>query len=141
MLRKAMDADTAVRETGAALAETEARLAELRKQVAAQSPRIVTQSRVLPNQYSVERLNTMLAELENRRTQALMKFRPEERIVIEKDGKQKDEELKKRSQQHEIDPFQNQQQIPGPGLRKGIEDRIQKRGLDKQAPNRNRNGE
>src|SRR5436305_10544097 len=32
----------------------------------------------------------------------------EERIVIEKDGKQKDEELKKRSQQNEFDPLQNQ---------------------------------
>ncbi len=32
----------------------------------------------------------------------------EERIVIEKDGKQKDEELKKRSQQNEIDPGLNQ---------------------------------
>jgi Ca-activated chloride channel family protein len=64
----------------------------------------------------------------------------EERIVIEKDGKQKDEELKKRSQSNEFDPFQNQ--IPGPGgPGKGGLDRIQKRGLEQQIPNRNRNRE
>lgn len=81
MLRKTMDSETALREADAALAETRSRVLELRRQVAAQDPRIVTQSRVVPNQYSVERLNTMLAELENRRTQALMKFRPEDRVV------------------------------------------------------------
>lgn len=81
MLRKTMDSETALREADAALAETRSRVLELRRQVAAQNPRIVTQSRVVPNQYSVERLNTMLAELENRRTQALMKFRPEDRVV------------------------------------------------------------
>ena len=82
-LRKAMDSDAALREADAGLAETAGRVGELRKQVASQERRIVTQSRVLPNQYSVERLNTMLAELENRRTQALMKFRSDDRVVIE----------------------------------------------------------
>jgi uncharacterized protein involved in exopolysaccharide biosynthesis len=82
-LRKAMDSDTALREADAALAETASHARELRKQVAAQERRIVTQSRVLPNQYSVERLNTMLAELENRRSQALMKFRSDDRVVVE----------------------------------------------------------
>ena len=83
MLRKAMDADTALREADAALAEATSRAHELRTQVAAQDHRIVTQSRVVPNQYSVERLNTMLAELENRRTQSLMKFRHDDRVVLE----------------------------------------------------------
>ena len=83
VLRKALDSETALREADVALAETSTRVRELRKQVAAQERRIVTQSRVVPNQYSVERLNTMLAELENRRTQALMKFRPEDRAVAE----------------------------------------------------------
>ena len=82
-LRKAMDSDTALREADAGLAETASHVRELRKQVAAQDRRIITQSRVLPNQYSVERLNTMLAELENRRTQALMKFRSDDRVVTE----------------------------------------------------------
>jgi uncharacterized protein involved in exopolysaccharide biosynthesis len=84
-LRKAMESDTTLREADAALAETTSRVRELRKQVGAQERRIVTQSRVLPNQYSVERLNTMLAELENRRIQALMKFRADDRVVTSLD--------------------------------------------------------
>jgi uncharacterized protein involved in exopolysaccharide biosynthesis len=47
--------------------------------------RVNTQSRVLPNQYSVERLNTMLVELRNRRIQLLAKFQPEDRVVREVD--------------------------------------------------------
>ena len=39
--------------------------------------------RVVPNQYSVERLTTMLAELENRRTLALLKFRAEDPMILE----------------------------------------------------------
>jgi len=80
---KTLDSETALRETTAALAETSTRVRELRKQVSGQERRIVTQSRIVPNQYSVERLNTMLAELENRRTQSLMKFRPDDRAVVE----------------------------------------------------------
>jgi uncharacterized protein involved in exopolysaccharide biosynthesis len=83
LLRKAMDFETALRETDAALAESESRLSELRMQVSALEPRVLTQSRAVPNQYSVERLNTMLAELENRRTGALLKFRPEDPFVRE----------------------------------------------------------
>jgi uncharacterized protein involved in exopolysaccharide biosynthesis len=83
MLRKSMDADTALHDADAAVAEAASRVAELHRQVGTQDRRIVTQSRVLPNQYSVERLNTMLAELQNRRTQALMKFRSDDRVVVE----------------------------------------------------------
>lgn len=85
ILRKALDAETALHDAGTALAEASSRVKELRRQVSAQESRIVTQSRTLPNQYSVERLNTMLAELQNRRTQAMMKFRPDDRIVVELD--------------------------------------------------------
>jgi uncharacterized protein involved in exopolysaccharide biosynthesis len=45
----------------------------------------VTQSRTLSNQYSVERLHTMLAELQNRRTALLTRFRPDDRLVREAD--------------------------------------------------------
>jgi uncharacterized protein involved in exopolysaccharide biosynthesis len=83
IVRKVVDSEAALRETDAALAETSARMRQLRTQIAAQNPRILTQSRAIPNQNSVERLNTMLTELENRRIQSLMKFRPEDRIVIE----------------------------------------------------------
>ena len=46
-------------------------------------PRIVTQSRTVSNQYSVEHLSSMMAELQNRRTQLLAKFRPDDRLVQE----------------------------------------------------------
>jgi uncharacterized protein involved in exopolysaccharide biosynthesis len=85
-LRKVMDTESALHDLGSVIAETDTHIGELRQQVAALSPRIATQSRVLPNQYSVERLNTMLADLENRRTLALMKFRPDDRTVLEIEG-------------------------------------------------------
>ncbi len=47
--------------------------------------RITTQNRVVPNQYSVERLNTLLVELRNRRIQLLAKFQPSDRVVKEVD--------------------------------------------------------
>jgi uncharacterized protein involved in exopolysaccharide biosynthesis len=83
IVRKVLDSETELKEAGTSLAETSRRVAELRKQLEQQAPRLVTQSRTIPNQYSIERLNTMLAELENRRTEALVKFRPEDRMVVE----------------------------------------------------------
>jgi uncharacterized protein involved in exopolysaccharide biosynthesis len=48
--------------------------------------RVITQSRQLPNQYSAERLNTMIVELQNRRTQLLTKYRSDDRLVREVDA-------------------------------------------------------
>jgi len=45
--------------------------------------RQMTQVRTVPNDYSVERLNTMLAELENKRTTLLTKFTNNDRLVQE----------------------------------------------------------
>ena len=59
------------------------RIAALQTQLAGMDKRVVTQSRVLPNQYSVERLNTMLVELKNRRIQLLAKFQSDDRVVRE----------------------------------------------------------
>ena len=47
--------------------------------------RIPTQERTVPNQYSVEQLNTMLAQLTNRRIGLLSKFTPNDRFVKEVD--------------------------------------------------------
>jgi uncharacterized protein involved in exopolysaccharide biosynthesis len=66
-----------------AIAETDKRIAALGTQLTQTAIRITTQNRVLPNQYSVERLNTMLVELNNRRIQLLVKFQPTDRIVKE----------------------------------------------------------
>jgi len=75
---KMLDADTAYN-------EATNRIARVEQQLAAIPKRITTQSRQLPNQYSAERLNTMLVELQNKRTQLLTKFRPEDRLVREVD--------------------------------------------------------
>lgn len=72
-------------ETEALLQDVSERIERVQQQLKTVQPRIVTQSRALPNQYSSERLNTMIVELQNRRTQLLTKFRPEDRLVKEVD--------------------------------------------------------
>jgi len=67
------------------IAETDKRIIMLGTQLSATDKRITTQNRVLPNQYSVERLNTMLVEFRNRRIQLLAKFQPTDRVVKEVD--------------------------------------------------------
>jgi uncharacterized protein involved in exopolysaccharide biosynthesis len=83
LIHKAADSETALREVDATLAGTRMRMRQLRTQIAAEPARIVTQSRTMPNQTSVERLNTMLAELENRRTELITNFRSDDRVVVE----------------------------------------------------------
>lgn len=82
---KMTDAKTKLLETEAFLKEVNERINRLEQQMRTLQPRIVTQSRALPNQYSAERLNTMLVELQNRRTQLLSKFRSDDRLVRELD--------------------------------------------------------
>ena len=82
---KMTDGKSKLLETEAFLQEVNQRIARLQQQLQATQPRIVTQSRALPNQYSAERLNTMLVELQNRRTQLLSKFRSDDRLVREVD--------------------------------------------------------
>lgn len=72
-------------ETDAYLKEVNERIARLEQQMRTLQPRIVTQSRALPNQYSAERLNTMLVELQNKRTELLTKFKASDRLVREVD--------------------------------------------------------
>ena len=84
-LQKTADAKTKLLESETALNEATNRIARVEQQLAVLPKRIVTQSRQLPNQYSAERLNTMIVELQNRRTQLLTKFRPEDRLVREVD--------------------------------------------------------
>lgn len=47
--------------------------------------RVPTTVRDMPNQSSVERLHTMLVEMQNKRTDALMKFKPGDRLILELD--------------------------------------------------------
>src|SRR5216684_3498122 len=84
-LQKTADAKSKLLESEAAYNEATNRIKRVEQQLASTSRRVTTQSRTLPNQYSAERLNTMMVELQNRRTQLLTKFRPEDRLVREVD--------------------------------------------------------
>ncbi|MFN2578096.1 MAG: GumC family protein [Pyrinomonadaceae bacterium] len=84
-LQKTAEARAKMLEADAALNEATNRIDRVQQQLAAIPKRIVTQSRQLPNQYSAERLNTMMVELQNRRTQLLTKYRPDDRLVREVD--------------------------------------------------------
>ena len=84
-LQKTAEAKAKMMDADAAMNEATNRIVRVEQQLAAIPKRIVTQSRQLPNQYSAERLNTMMVELQNRRTQLLTKFRPDDRLVKEVD--------------------------------------------------------
>src|SRR6266851_215464 len=84
-LQKTADAKSKLLESEAAYNEATNRIKRVEQQLAATAPRVITQRHSLPNQYSAERLNTMLVELQNRRTQLLTKFRPDDRLVREVD--------------------------------------------------------
>lgn len=63
--------------------ETRAKIAELHMSRTAQ--RVSTTRRNIPAQSSVEHLHLMIAELTNKRTQALTRFQPTDRLVVELD--------------------------------------------------------
>src|SRR5258706_5455227 len=84
-LRKLLELQAALKDTEAALVANSRKMIQLRDQLASLKPRITTQARNLPNQYSVERLNTMLVELQNRRTELAAKFQPQDRLIQEVD--------------------------------------------------------
>ena len=84
-LQKTAEAKAKMLEADAALSEATNRIARVEQQLAPIPKRVITQSRQLPNQYSAERLNTMMVELQNRRTQLLTKYRPDDRLVREVD--------------------------------------------------------
>jgi uncharacterized protein involved in exopolysaccharide biosynthesis len=83
MLQKAAASESSLLQAEASIGEYTRKTADTRRQLGAAQNRVLTQSRTVSNQYSVERLQTMLAELQNRRTQLLAKFRPEDRLVQE----------------------------------------------------------
>jgi len=85
MVQKAAESEAALMQAEAAVAEYSQKIAASRREFQAAAPRVVTQTRTSSNQYSVERLSTMLAELQNRRTQLLAKFRSDDRSVQEVD--------------------------------------------------------
>lgn len=84
-VQKLTEAKSKLLDTETSLREVTDRIAKVQQQLETLAPRVVTHSRALPNQYSAERLNTLLVELQNRRTQLLTKFRPDDRLVKEVD--------------------------------------------------------
>jgi uncharacterized protein involved in exopolysaccharide biosynthesis len=83
VLQKASESEAALMQADAAIGEYTDKVADVGRQLAAAPSRVVTQNRTMPNQYSVEHLSAMLAELQNRRTQLVAKFRPDDRLVQE----------------------------------------------------------
>jgi uncharacterized protein involved in exopolysaccharide biosynthesis len=83
--QKAAESESALMQAGASIGDHQRRIENMRGQFEATQPRIITQSRTSSNQYTVERLNTMLAELQNHRTELLAKFRPDDRLIQQVD--------------------------------------------------------
>jgi uncharacterized protein involved in exopolysaccharide biosynthesis len=76
--RDILATDAALRELDAQITASEMRLRDL-------PMRETTVERTVPNQSSAEHLNTLLVELENKRTALLTKFKPTDRFVAELD--------------------------------------------------------
>jgi uncharacterized protein involved in exopolysaccharide biosynthesis len=85
MDRQVTDVQNELRSTDAQISEVSDRLATQTYQLKSVPPRQNTQERTIPNDYSVERLNTLIAELQNKRTSLLTKFTPQDRLVQEVD--------------------------------------------------------
>jgi uncharacterized protein involved in exopolysaccharide biosynthesis len=84
--------DREINDAQSDLRMTDAQISELSQQISSQTAHLhalpsrqTTQVRTIPNDYSIERLNTMLAELENKRTSLLTKFTENDRLVQEVD--------------------------------------------------------
>ena len=82
--------DTQINAAQAELRDTDAQISEMSQKLSTQtrqlkgiSTRQTTVERTVPNEYSVEQLNTMLAELENKRTTLMTRFTPSDRLVQE----------------------------------------------------------
>ena len=84
-LQKMAEARSRHLESVGSIKDASERIARLQQQLSRLPTRVATQSRSLPNQYSLERLSTMLVELRNKRTQLLTRFKPEDRMVREVD--------------------------------------------------------
>jgi uncharacterized protein involved in exopolysaccharide biosynthesis len=89
-LQKLIEARGRYLDAEGAVKDITERINKLEQQLGALPARIATQSRALPNQYSIERLSTMLVELKNKRTQLLTKLRSDDRLVREVDQQIKD---------------------------------------------------
>jgi uncharacterized protein involved in exopolysaccharide biosynthesis len=84
-IARAADFDAQARSALATEAETESRLAALRASHDGAAPRIATQEKSSPNSFAVERMNTMLAELETRRVDLAARYQLGNRMLTSVD--------------------------------------------------------
>lgn len=84
-LKRVIEAETDWQATDTTRRETSQRIEKISQQLQSLDTRITTQRKLLPHQYSIERMNTMLVELQHKRTQLLTRFQPEDRLVKEVD--------------------------------------------------------
>ncbi len=85
LLTKSAEVQARLKDLNGEISAGGKRINEIENQLRGMNSRISTQSRVIPNQDSVERFKTMLVELKNKRTQLLTKFQPDDRLVKEVD--------------------------------------------------------
>jgi uncharacterized protein involved in exopolysaccharide biosynthesis len=78
-------AETELFSTVSLLRENEVQLSEATNRLKEIPPRQVTQQRTSPNQLSAEQLDTLIVDLENRRTARLSNYKPTDRSVRELD--------------------------------------------------------
>ena len=83
VLRRQIELQVTLNQAEAELKDTTRRIESIRPRLQQLALRIPTTARRVPNQYSAERMSTLLTELQNRRTELLVKYRPTERIVIQ----------------------------------------------------------
>lgn len=85
LVHEKFDTEAQLRDATKALLENRAREQYAKKITSNHSmPKsIITQTRSVPNLYSIQQLNTMLVDLENRRTELLNKYNPGDRLVVQ----------------------------------------------------------
>lgn len=85
LLREKFETEEQLREATKLLVEDRAREQYAKNLTSGNSveKNIVTQTRSVPNLYSVQQLNTMLVDLQNRRTELLNKYNADDRLVVQ----------------------------------------------------------
>ena len=89
-LELASAAEVEYQHTVAEITNQAARLRAAETKMLEVPQRIPTSVRALPNQYSAERLNSLIVELVNKRTSLLTKFNPNDRFITELDDQIRD---------------------------------------------------
>ena len=92
-MEHALDAQQEREQAEAQVAQFKSKVRTADAKVNGIATRIVTQDRSIPNPTLVERLTTMLADLRNKRTDLLVKFHPDDRMVRDIDQQIADTEV------------------------------------------------